>query len=128
MELGISRTFKGRPFDDVKFRTIESLQENDFGVLTEVDIQTALKGKLDVDFRKYHILGACNPHLAHTALQQNLDIGILLPCNVIIYENDNGDITVTIMNVSELMGQILPDAKDLAREAELKLRRALDFI
>ena len=128
MELGIRKTVSGQTLDAVKARTIEALKENGFGVLTEINMQTALKEKLGVDFRNYQILGACNPPLAHHALQRNLDIGILLPCNVVLYEKDNGDIVVTIMNVSHLMEQVLPEAKDMAREAEIKLRKALDKI
>lgn len=128
MELGLSKTISSESLESVRQRVENELQKQGFGILTEINVAQTLKKKLDVDFREYLILGACNPALAHQALQKDLNIGILLPCNVLIYKNDAGDVVVTIMNISELMGSILPEAKELAREAEVKLRTALDNI
>ncbi|MCB0168237.1 MAG: DUF302 domain-containing protein, partial [Anaerolineae bacterium] len=75
-----------------------ALKAEGFGVLTEIDVKATLKKKLDIDFRRYIILGACNPNLAHQALQTELELGLLLPCNVIVYENDEGQSVVSIVD------------------------------
>ncbi len=103
------------------------LSEEGFGILTEIDVTATLKKKLDVDFRKYKILGACNPNLAFRALQAEIDIGTLLPCNVIIYENDDAKAVVSIMNPStmrDITGN--QGIADVADEARLRLSRVLD--
>jgi uncharacterized protein (DUF302 family) len=93
MELGIRRDLK-HSFDEALTRVPAALKEEGFGILTEIDVQETLKQKLGVPFRRYRILGACNPSLAHEALQQNLAVGIALPCNVVVY--DGGDHAVVI--------------------------------
>ena len=85
---GFSRTVE-IPFDAAIEKTRAALKEEGFGVLSEIDIKEKLKEKLDVDFRRYTILGACNPSLAYKTLQEELEIGLLLPCNVIVYEADD---------------------------------------
>ena len=85
-------------FEEAIERTTEALSKEGFGVLTEIDIKSTLKKKLNVDFRNYHILGACNPPLAHQALTSEEHIGLMLPCNVIVQELDNGDVEVAAVD------------------------------
>jgi uncharacterized protein (DUF302 family) len=85
-------------FDDAVERTKVVLKENGFGVLTEIDIKNTLKEKIGVDFRKYRILGACNPGYAYKALSSEGHIGLMLPCNVIVQEHDNGDVEVSAID------------------------------
>ena len=85
-------------FDDAVAKATEELKKEGFGVLTQIDVKDTLKKKLDLDFRRYVILGACNPHLASQALQSELEIGLLLPCNVIVYENEDKTATVSFLS------------------------------
>jgi uncharacterized protein (DUF302 family) len=85
-------------FDDAIAKATEELKKDGFGVLTEIDVKSTLKQKLDMDFRRYTILGACNPHLASQALQAETEIGLLLPCNVIVYENDDNTATISFLS------------------------------
>jgi uncharacterized protein (DUF302 family) len=108
-------------------RTTEALKTEGFGVLTTIDVKQTLKQKLDRDFRKYVILGACNPPLADRALHAELEIGLLLPCNVIVYETAPGRSVVAAMAPIAALG-VVGENRDLeavAREADQRLRRAL---
>ncbi len=87
-----------RPFNEAITKVTEELQKEGFGVLTEIDVKATLKKKIDVDFRNYRILGACNPPFAHKALQAEDNIGVLLPCNVVVQENLDGKTQVSIVN------------------------------
>ncbi len=105
----------------------EALKSEGFGVLTEIDVKETLKKKLDIDFRRYKILGACNPRLAHQALQTELEIGLLLPCNVIIYEDDAGRAVVSAIDpVQAMAAQAGGGFEKLAAEVQAKLTRVLD--
>lgn len=116
-------------YDEALARTTAALRDEGFGVLTTIDMQQTLKAKLDRDFRRYVILGACNPTLADRALQADVEIGLLLPCNVIVYERDGGGATVAAMAPLPTIGMIGNAALvDVAREADAKLRRALSRI
>lgn len=85
-------------YDEAIVKVTEELKKEGFGVLTEIDVKETLKKKIDVDFRKYKILGACNPPLAYRALQAEENIGVMLPCNVIVQEKDNGQVQVSAVN------------------------------
>ena len=114
------------PYDAAVERATEALKQEGFGVLTTIDVKQTLKQKLDRDFRRYVILGACNPVLAHQALSAELDIGLLLPCNVIVYEREPGTSTVAAMAPLPAMGLIgNPDVVDVATQADARLRAAL---
>jgi len=108
-------------------RVTAALKAEGFGVLTTIDVQQTLKQKLDMDFRKYVILGACNPLLADRALRSELEIGLLLPCNVIVYETEPGRSTVAAMAPIAALGIVgqNADLQVIAREADQRLRRAL---
>jgi uncharacterized protein (DUF302 family) len=123
---GLSVTVPGE-FDAAVVRATEALKTEGFGVLTTIDVQQTLKAKLDRDFRKYTILGACNPVLADRALHAELEIGLLLPCNVIVYEQGPGKCAVSAMAplaALNLAGENR-ELQAVAGEADAKLRRAL---
>jgi len=103
-----------------------ALQEEGFGVLTEIDVKATLKAKLDKDFRRYVILGACNPALAHRALDTDPSVGLLLPCNVIVYEEGDGSVVAAVDPLSLLGVLDNPALREVAQEAERRLRRAID--
>ena len=115
------------PYEQALERTVDELRKEGFGILTTIDVQQTLKQKLDKDFRKYTILGACNPPLAHRAFEAELEIGLLLPCNVVVYETEAGRSTVSAMAPIAAMGIVGgdPALKEVAREADERLRRAL---
>lgn len=117
------------PYEEALARTTAALQQEGFGVLTTIDVQQTLKQKLNRDFRKYVILGACNPPLADRALHAELEIGLLLPCNVIVYERDAGSSSVAAMAPLPAMGLVgNRELQAVAREADTRLRRALERV
>ncbi len=113
------------PYEEAVDKVTAALKEQGFGILTTIDVKETLKKKLDVDFRKYIILGACNPPLAHRALTAEQEIGLLLPCNVIVYE-ENGHSVVAVADPIAMM-QIVgnPELDAVAQEARTRLERAL---
>ncbi|MGC4116329.1 MAG: DUF302 domain-containing protein [Myxococcales bacterium] len=114
-------------FDEALVRIPEVLKEEGFGVLTEIDVQATMKKKLDVDFRRYRILGACNPPFAHQALSQEIDIGVMMPCNVVVYEGEDGMTHVTAIDPGVTMGMLgKPKLAELGRQVAAKLGRALE--
>ncbi|MDT8436286.1 MAG: DUF302 domain-containing protein [Gemmatimonadota bacterium] len=126
--ISLYREFPGESWDDVMGRVEVALKEEGFGILTRIDVRATLKEKLDLDFRPYEILGACNPALAHRALSADDTIGVMLPCNVVVAESDGG-IEVAIARPSEMLR--VADAQGLAAvadEAEERLARALAAI
>ncbi|MBC8231613.1 DUF302 domain-containing protein [bacterium] len=106
-----------------------ALKEEGFGVLTTIDVKETLKKKLDVDFRKYVILGACNPPLAYKTLQAETEIGLLLPCNVIVYESDEGKSVVSAIDPLMMVSIIdNPALEEIAKEVSSKMRRAIENV
>jgi len=114
-------------FDEAIDKVTEALKTEGFGVLTEIDVKETLKKKIDVDRKPYTILGACNPQLANQALNADPDIGLLLPCNVVVREEDNGAITVAFMDPIAVMGLVEKSGvEQLAGEVRGKLEKVRD--
>jgi uncharacterized protein (DUF302 family) len=114
------------PYAEAVARTTDALKTQGFGVLTTIDVQQTLKAKLDRDFRKYVILGACNPPLADRALHTELEVGLLLPCNVIVYETAPGKSVIAAMAPLAALGMIdNPELTGVAKEADQRLRSVL---
>jgi uncharacterized protein (DUF302 family) len=122
------RTRLDQPYEQTVRKVTAALKDEGFGVLTEIDVKATLKKKLDTDFRKYVILGACNPSLAHQALETELEIGLLLPCNVIVFEDDGGSV-VSIVDPLSMLGVVeSPDLDPVAQEARTRLLRVMDAV
>jgi uncharacterized protein (DUF302 family) len=119
------RTRLNLPYEQAVEKVMAALKVEGFGILTEIDVKATLKKKLDADFRKYVILGACNPPLAHQALNTELEIGLLLPCNVIVYEEEGGSV-MSIVDPLSMLGVVEnPDLGSVAQEARTRLQRVI---
>lgn len=128
IELGF-KAMLNLSYADALERVTAALKEEGFGVLTRIDVQATLKQKLGADFRPYTILGACNPPLAHRALQSNLDMGLLLPCNVIVYEEDEARTMVSVVNPMTMVELAPSEAlQSVAREATDRLGRVINAL
>ena len=129
MEYYINKTLTDISFEDGIKRVTESLKEQGFGILTEIDLKTTLKNKLDVDFYNYKILGACNPPFAYKALQSEDKIGTMLPCNVIVQEKVPGEIEISAVDPMASMQAVdNPDLGNLAREVKERLQQSIDAL
>jgi len=114
-------------FDSVINKTTEALKEEGFGVITEIDIKKTMKEKLDIDYRNYKILGACNPKFAHQALLKEDKVGTMLPCNVIVQSTDNGQVEVAAVNPLESMKSIKNESlEEIASVVTHKLRSVIE--
>ena len=126
MTLGMEKVLASG-YDQALARIPEALKSEGFGILTEIDVADTLKKKLGVDFRRYRILGACNPLLAHQALQARLDAGVMLPCNVIVYEGDDGRAVVTAVDpMQTAAAQQDAGIRGVAEVVRAKLQRVLE--
>ena len=116
-------------FDDAIDKVTEELKKEGFGVLTEIDVKATFKKKLDIDFRKYRILGACNPNFAHQAISAESKIGTMLPCNVIVQELENGKVEVSAVNPVASMMAIKNDALGpVAEQVRDNLKKVMDTL
>ena len=127
MNYGYQRTVDIK-FDEVDSKVRETLMEQGFGILTEIDVKQAFKEKLDIDFQRYRILGACNPPLAHEALTAELEVGMLMPCNVVIWENDDGSVTLSAADAESLLSVTDADLNHIAVDANQRLKTAIDAV
>jgi uncharacterized protein (DUF302 family) len=129
MSYYISTTLKNTSFEEAIEKTTAALKEEGFGVLTEIDIKATLKKKLDADFYNYTILGACNPQMAHQALQAENKIGTMLPCNVIVQEREPGTVEVSAVDPAASMMAVQNDALvSIAKDVQEKLTKVIKSI
>jgi len=126
MDYYFNKTIKGKSFDEAIELVTNELKNEGFGVLTEIDVKETLKKKIDVDFKKYKILGACNPTFAHKALQSEDKIGVFLPCNVVVEEHDNGDVEVSAVDPMASMSSVEnKNLGELAGEVQQKMKKVI---
>jgi len=127
MSYYISKILKGKSFEEAIELVTAKLKKEGFGVLSEIDLKDTFKKKLDIDFKKYIILGACNPSFAYKSLRSEDKIGVLLPCNVIVEEHENGDVEVSAVDPILAMGVVEnKTVKDVAYEVQQKLKQVID--
>ena len=116
-------------FDDVVNQTVSALEDEGFGVLCDIDVQGTFAEKLDEEFRQYRILGACNPQLAYEGLEEEIELGALLPCNVIVYEDDDGTVTVSAIDPQQLVGITdNPDLDEIAEDVSNRFEHVLESL
>ncbi len=128
MTYGISKTVS-LSFEEAVDSTIAALKEKGFGILSDIDVKKTLQEKLGVDYKKYRILGACNPPRAHQALQQEEEIGLLLPCNVIVYEKEPGTVVISAVKPSAMFSVVENESLvPLAKEVESLLEQAIESV
>jgi uncharacterized protein (DUF302 family) len=126
-QIGIRKTVSGA-YEDVLARIPEALKKEGFGVLTRIDVKQTLKEKIGVDFRRYQILGACNPRYAHQALMMDPSIGALLPCSIAVWEEDGGKVSVNAVDPLQTIAAADPKLQPIAAEVREKLARVLDSL
>jgi len=127
MKYYFQKTLFNLGFDEAIEKVTEELKKEGFGILTEIDVQATLKKKLDIDFRKYRILGACNPLFAHKALQAELHIGTMLPCNVVVMEKDDGKINVSAVDpLSSMMAVGNKNLNVVVKQIQEKLKKVIN--
>jgi len=127
MSYYFNKILKNTSFDEAIEKVTIELKKEGFGVLTEIDVKETLKKKIDVDFRKYKILGACNPHFAYKALSAEDKIGVFLPCNVIVQEHENGEVEVAAVDpIASMISVNNPALESTATEVQQKLKRVVE--
>ncbi|MCX2818032.1 MAG: hypothetical protein ACI9QA_000276 [Methanobacteriota archaeon] len=123
------RTSVDAEFDEVVEFAIDALEDEGFGVLCDIDVQATFEKKLDEGFRRYRILGACNPNLAYEALNEEVELGALLPCNVIVYEKDDGEVVVSAVDPQKLVGTAdNPSLDGIAEEVHERFDRVVSVV
>jgi uncharacterized protein (DUF302 family) len=126
MESDYTRKIK-KPFEEVVDEVTAGLQKQGFGIITTIDLKDTLKNKLGIDFRKYKILGACNPEFAYKVVSLESHMGLMLPCNVLVQEHENGEVEVSAINpLQQLKESTNPDIEAIATEVGGRLRTAID--
>lgn len=124
-----NKVLKGKSFNEAVDLVTAELKIEGFGILTEIDVKETLKKKINVDFKKYKILGACNPQYAYKALQSEDKIGVFLPCNIVVEENDNDEVEVTAVDPVASMIEVKNESlAKIATEIQQKLRRVIDNV
>ena len=127
MSYYFSKTLHKKSFEEAIEMVTNELKNEGFGLLTEIDVKATLKKKLEVDFKKYIILGACNPHFAHQALLSEDKIGVFLPCNVIIQEHENGEIEVSAVDpIASMMAISNQKLSEISKEVQSKLKHVIN--
>ncbi|MGY8780478.1 MAG: DUF302 domain-containing protein [Fidelibacterota bacterium] len=128
MKYGYERNVK-MGMEEAEGKVRATLQSQGFGVLTEIDVKTTFKEKLNIDFKPYKILGACNPNIAYKALTEEPEIGLLLPCNIVIWENEDGSVTVLAIDARKMLSVTgRDDLEELSDQVNSSLRAAIDAI
>ncbi|MBK6281758.1 MAG: DUF302 domain-containing protein [Draconibacterium sp.] len=129
MSYYFSKILKNRNFDEAIGQVTVELKKEGFGVLTEIDVKETLKKKIDVDFKKYKILGACNPHFAHKVLTKEDKIGVFLPCNVVVEEHENDEIEVSAVDpIASMLAVENKGIEEFAKEIQQKLKRVIESL
>ena len=127
MSYYFSKIINGKNFDEAVEQVTAELKKEGFGILNEIDIKETLKNKIDVDFKPYKILGACNPHFAYKALQAEDKIGVFLPCNIIVETTENGDIEISAVDPVAAMSSVKNETLGImATEIQAKLKRVIE--
>jgi len=128
MKYGYERNVK-MGMEEAEEKVRATLQSQGFGVLTEIDVKTTFKKKLNIDFKPYKILGACNPTIAYEALTEEPEIGLLLPCNIVIWGNEDGSVTVSAIDARKMLSVTgRDDLEELSNQVNSSLRAAIDSI
>ena len=129
MSYYFNKILKNISFEEAIEKVTAELKNEGFGVLTEIDVKETLKKKIDVDFKKYKILGACNPHFAHKVLTKEDKIGVFLPCNVVVEEHENGEVEVSAVDpIASMLAVENKGIEDLAKEVQQKSKRVVESL
>lgn len=129
MSYYFSKILKNKNFDEAIGQVTVELKKEGFGVLTEIDVKETLKKKIDIDFKKYKILGACNPHFAYKVLTKEDKIGVFLPCNVVVEEHENGEVEVSAVDpIASMLAVENKGIEDMAKEVQQKLKRVIESL